>query len=581
MYDLIRSSWGSEKWIKEGWDIITDDERAEIKERMDKMFANGLPFELRHEKILYVYAFSMLAQLEVLAIQVPLKFEREMTNPEFQKTMHQQLLDEIFHGLVFTKIVHELSAPLSQPPSYNPKFEMLCDFLREEEDLKIAIVLLNLVGEGWIEEIFYGLKRCDIAPEVFEVIIEDEHRHVCEADLYREIGMPEKSILEEKLHKLEEFLFTHVFFQYKHILSMCSILDVGGSIAFLQSLDNKHRAQLKKIKLKPGKKWCNLIDIIKHFMDEVQLYATETKEVPMTPTRQLLFSEWDSPRNPTMSSDFSLDITPLDFFNSTGSTEMLTGLTLQAISKCFYDNPSFRNFYCQEKLYQASASFIGLVVNLPDCGDQLGIIAFKNCHELSLEELTKRVMNDIQIMTYCFQQMQILKEKHKHLADIVNDFYSEKNNPLHRDPQYPNPVITLSNIGPFGFEHAVAPLRPNESLRFTLTQAEKKQVWDRQSDSFIVKDFAPLGISVDHRMYDGNIPMPKIIQQCFNQVLVSSMQPTHKMVRKAHPYVHFKSFLKLCDKMLKENLELTFRSLSWGSHLWCDFGKLHDRVMTY
>jgi hypothetical protein len=189
LIELLRPSWGAEKWILEGWNKITSDEKQVIKDRMDELFRDGLPFELKSDKLFYIYTFSLLAQLEVLAIQVPLKFESKMSTVEYRERLRQQLLDEIFHGLVFTKIVYMLCSPYAAPPQYSPNIEVLCNFIRNEDCPKVAIMLLNLIGEGWIEEIFYSLHRFDIAPKVFSKIIEDEHRHVCEADLYRDIGI--------------------------------------------------------------------------------------------------------------------------------------------------------------------------------------------------------------------------------------------------------------------------------------------------------------------------------------------------------------------------------------------------------
>ena len=60
---LLRPSWGAEKWILEGWDTLTVDEKKLIKSRMDDLFKDGLPFELKSDKLFYIYTFSLLAQL--------------------------------------------------------------------------------------------------------------------------------------------------------------------------------------------------------------------------------------------------------------------------------------------------------------------------------------------------------------------------------------------------------------------------------------------------------------------------------------------------------------------------------------
>ena len=120
---LLKPLWGSEKWILEGWNKITEEEKKSIKIRVEDLFKNGLPFELKHDKLLYIYVFSLMAQLEVLGIQLPLRFEDEMQNPEFKKMMRIQLMDEIFHAIVFTKIIFILSEPYGFPPAYNKQIE--------------------------------------------------------------------------------------------------------------------------------------------------------------------------------------------------------------------------------------------------------------------------------------------------------------------------------------------------------------------------------------------------------------------------------------------------------------------------
>ncbi len=116
MDELLKPSWGAEQWINEGWNTLSFEEQKGIQARLNTLFQNGLPFELKHDKLLYCYLFSLLAQLEVLAIQVPLRFEKEMPNEKLKKSMRSQLLDEIFHGMVFTKVAYMLSTPYGYPP---------------------------------------------------------------------------------------------------------------------------------------------------------------------------------------------------------------------------------------------------------------------------------------------------------------------------------------------------------------------------------------------------------------------------------------------------------------------------------
>lgn len=57
---LLRPSWGAEKWILEGWNQITAEEKQLIRGRMDELFKDGLPFELKSDKWFYMYTFCIL-----------------------------------------------------------------------------------------------------------------------------------------------------------------------------------------------------------------------------------------------------------------------------------------------------------------------------------------------------------------------------------------------------------------------------------------------------------------------------------------------------------------------------------------
>ena len=156
---LLKPSWGSEQWILEGWNQISNEEKLLIAQRMDKLFQNGLPFELKHDKLLYIYTFSLLAQLEVLAIQIPLKFESRMSTVEHRTRLHKQLLDEIFrkHGHKTRWDLVELTHKL--PEWKNPQGSAIPiqyrDILKAggKTDLEIAAVEDELEGVALMENI--------------------------------------------------------------------------------------------------------------------------------------------------------------------------------------------------------------------------------------------------------------------------------------------------------------------------------------------------------------------------------------------------------------------------------------------
>lgn len=305
---LIKPQWGAEKWILEGWKVLTSDEQAVVTDRMNALFSNGLPFELHHDKALYICAFSLLAQLEVLAIQVPLKFEKEMPTLQLKKRMRMQLLDEVFHGLIFTRIVYELIAPYAVPPTYNNEVEALCNLIREEKCSKAAVILLNLVAEALIEELFEAFYKADIASVVFDVILEDEHRHVSEAELYREVGLPAAELLDKKLIPLEEKIISSIFMNYAYVNMMVTLLGAEGFDACAFSIDEKHKRQLSTLNLTPGESWNTFMQHRDSLSSHYKLHLQNYEPIALSSMRKVLMTQWKDPVDPTMVGEFDLNV---------------------------------------------------------------------------------------------------------------------------------------------------------------------------------------------------------------------------------------------------------------------------------
>lgn len=561
--ELLRPSWGAEKWILEGWNKITADEKQIIKNRLDELFCDGLPFELKSDKLLYIYAFSLLAQLEVLAIQIPLKFESKMSTVAYRQRMRQQLLDEVFHGLVFTKIVYMLCSPLATPPPYNPNIEILCNFIRNENCPKTAIMLLNLIGEGWIEEIFYSLHRCNIAPKVFSIILEDEHRHVSEADLYRDIGMPDISDIEPKIAFLEEQLITSVFMQHNYMFSISRLLGVEGAADFKHELHKKHVQQLKKINLKPTKNWTFFMKFGNKLLPKVQ----ENIEIDMSSTRKFLMTQWDNPRDPKMTGQFNLNVSCLDLFNKKFPSETLTCLMLQAASLQLTLTESSRQYLSFRKIYQSLDAHVGLIVKLPGCGDQIGAIVFKNCHEFSMQELSAKIQSTIGMMVYCYKKREYLEKNSLYLQEVMKDMIAH--NP-YGSPISGTPFVSVSNIGSCGYSQVMSPLLSNEPMKLTLLEVERRLVWNKDTQTFEPQDMLPVSLSADHRLFDGNLPVPKMLGESFNVMFSKMIQelPTKAKPRDSSQHEHVK---KLLDQLIETNLELGYKTLLLLQTCWSDF----------
>ena len=552
---LLKPSWGAEKWILEGWNKINEDEKAVIKERMHDLFKDGLPLDIKYDKLLYIYTFALLAQFEVLAIQVPLRFEDKMSTPEFRQSMRAQLLDEIFHGLVFTKILYLLCAPYNSPPEYNEHIEALCDFVRNEECPKVGVVLLNLVAEGWIEEIFKSLYQQNIAPKVFKVILEDEHRHVCEADLYRDIGLPDEEVLIKKLRTLENLLMTSLSMQPKYAMSVNVLLGPHAAAGFLRSLDAKHTRQLKKINLAPSEEWQLFVQMGQEVFEELEGYTEEVDsearqelyEIDMSSIRKAFMTQWNNPGDPMMVSQFNIDVSRLDFFGKKYPPETLTTLMMQTVSHLIAQDPSYRRFLSYNKMYETRSAYVSVVVKLPGCGDHMGNIVFKDCHEMPAQQLGLKIKRAVQMMVYCYTKREQVENKHPDLKHTLDEMLYGYAHDI-----YPYPT---SNIGFCGYSQAVSPLRKHEGQKVTLLMVERKPVWNQVTQSFEARDLLPVSISADHRVFDGNLPIPKMMSKSFNLVFEQMLQDIAGS-EAAETESSRPNYKKIADKMLANDFDV-------------------------
>ena len=566
--ELLQPTWGAEKWILEGWQTLNVEEKALIQTRMDAMFQDGLPFELHHPKIFYIYTFALLAQLEVLAIQIPLKFGSKMSRLEHRVRLKEQLLDEIFHGLVFTKIVYLLSVPRSAPPEYNLAIERMINTIRDEQCPKIALILLNLIGEGWIEEIFYSLHRARIAPRVFDVIIADEHRHVAEADLYLDIGLPNQKKLKEKIGFLEEKLMAALMRPNSYRSSLASLLGHEEMRYFQQSIHNKYTKQLNRINLTPGQHWNYFMSFSNKILPSIQEYAQTMHPIAMTPMRKILMSQWGNPMDPTMVAQFNLEINALDFFNKKFPSHTLTTLMLQSISACLMKNDPLRNYLRFNEMYHNDHADVGLVVHLPHCKDHLGTIVFRDCHKITFNELSQKIKSIIPIMTFCYQQREALESKYAHLQSpwhSANDEWIYAAYPSFiEEPS----IISFSNIGACNFTQAVSPLRRNEAMKVTALTVTKQLIWDPATQAFVPQDLLPISWSADHRVFDGNIPCQKLLdnsfREMFDHMIFNAGSPMHATD-------DFARFQTMIHKLIKENIELAHKTLVLLQTYWCDY----------
>ncbi|MFI4919485.1 MAG: 2-oxo acid dehydrogenase subunit E2, partial [Legionellales bacterium] len=196
-------------------------------------------------------------------------------------------------------------------------------------------------------------------------------------------------------------------------------------------------------------------------------------------------------------------------------------------------------------------------------------IEFKDCHTLTLKELSDRIKCAMEIIVYCCKKSEELKTEHPYLADFGDKAFMTLNDgDAYARPHFARPAISLSNIGHWGYETADAPLLPNETAKFTLTKVERKQLWNNQSKQFEVQDMVPVCMSIDHRVFDGNVAVPHLLQATFNDMVNKMIQKEPSTSTHRSKFSNLAQFVLYSDELLNNDLELGFHYLFISSLYW-------------
>jgi hypothetical protein len=439
-------------------------------------------------------------------------------------------------------------------------------------------MLLNLIAEGWIEEAFKSYAQQGIAPKIFKVILDDEHRHVGEAELYRDIGLPDPEVMKSKLEYLEEQLLVNFFSQHRYMIASAALLGLEGVSQFMQALNAKHHQQLKKINLEPSKKWMAFMHIVQNMLPLINNSSQLYQEVEKTPMRKFMMMQWDNCSDATMVSQSNIDVTCVDFFEKKFPPETLTTLMMQTVSLWLKENELYRRHFQFKKLYQCKEAYVGVIVQLPDCRDHIGTIAFANCHELSVTELSKRIREIMGLMVYCYKRREELEQLHPHLKPYEEEVLFDFANNVYGYPLPASPITTISNVGPWAYMDAKSPLFKNEVMKFVMMQVERKQVWNKERKDFEIQDHLPISISADHRLYDGNTPVPKMLNAAFQRMFQKMHEDVKKPSENRKP-IDSAKFIEEAENLLNLNLDFGYLCLTALQTVWADFFAIEDLLV--
>lgn len=565
---LLRPTWGVEKWISDAWEILEEKDKECIRSQLLTIQEHALALELKHHKTTYTYTFSLLAQLEVLALQPLLGLYVNDKLSSLKDNLYPQLVDSVFRCLLWTKIVYQQSAPYALPPSSNRSLESLFQIMRDEPSAVVAVVFYNLMTSGWIAEMIKALNTQEIAPKILS-FFNAEYTPIDIKSL-KDIEVSDPVIIRKKLEQIEEQMLLTLFSQYKYIISVVELLETQGTIEFVQSLHMKHMRQLQDMQLAPTEKWMFFIGTAQTFIPRIKNYCQPFQLSDTSPLRKIFMSFWDNPYDPTMVGQFNLNVSCIDFFNKKYPSETITILILQAVSHGLSKEASFRKYLSQAKFYQTKESYVALVVKLPECGDHLANIVFENCHLMSMRFILSRIHQVIKMMVYCYKKREYLEKKYPYLKQDVDDVLDDWTNDVYGYPIPGNGVVSVSNIGYFGFSGAKSPLFPNEVMKFTMLEIERKMVWNKETQAFETQDILPMSISVDHRVFDGNVPVPKLITKSFDEMF-AKFQAETTLSEAKHQHFDEAKMMSIFDNFVERNVVIAYKMLLVMQTYWMDY----------
>ncbi len=495
--DLFRHldmAWPPMAHVRRGAERLGPEGVARVSQRLDEALASfTLPSRAREGTDMHATRaalrrfFSFLSQVEVIAIEVPLS-ALPTASDEMRPLLENQLADEVFHAALFAALARRVGG-LDRPI---PEAERLLDQIRSQEDAKTTAILLNLLAEGWIENLFDHAATWGVADDVFNIVLEDESRHVEEAMAHAE-GV-DVAHVETAVRAFEDELFRIA----QHPRVMLPILTLAGESKFralTASFLEVHKKALGEIGLAPA----TAVQEMARTLEELAIPgedapAPPTRVEPESQWRRTALELWDSPRNPVMHGwlDVRVDHVP---------REDLTPLLVAAVGRVWADYPRINRFTVGGVLYRPSSVNVGVRVAVGDKGEALSTIVVPDADKRSLADIRRILRAGVKRMNSLGGAAE----------GIRPDADSESLSSVLRDEELMGMIpaetvtcpVTVSNVGRAGLSAGVGamPGALGQSVEIIAGRVEKKPVW--HGWRYKPTDSLTLGCSADHRLIDG------------------------------------------------------------------------------
>ncbi len=430
LFDGVDASWPPMAHVRRGAQRLSSEGRALVATRLADTLARFAPGPSADRDALRRF-FSFLSQVEVIAIEVPLS-ALPTARPEIVPLLERQLADEVFHSLVFASIATRLGgleAPL-------PDAERVLDAIRAQEDPRTTAVLLNLIAEGWIENLFDQAVTWGVADDVFRIVLDDESRHVEEAHAHAE-GLDMTSV-ERAVREFEARLFRLV----QHPRVLLPTLALAGeerfralSVSFLEV----HHKALAEVGLAPSPDVLAMQHLLKGYNAEPAPKPTRVE--PASQWRRTALEVWDTPRHPVMNGWFD---TRIDHIRG----NLLTAIMVAAVGKTWAEYPRMNRYTLGGEVWQPANVTVGVRVQIGGHNEAVSTVPIPNADKLSIRDIQRTMKAGVEQLENIGRDIQPPRPDAdmEPLASVLRDAGLMRLIP----PETVTCPVTISNVGKAG-----------------------------------------------------------------------------------------------------------------------------------
>jgi hypothetical protein len=483
--DYVDMAWPPMAHVRRGWERLPPENQALVVRRLDATLAAFHPRDDVDRRALRRF-FSFLSQVEVIAIEVPLSAlpsARDDVRPLFER----QLADEVFHASIFAALAKRLGG-LDRPI---PEAERVLDHIRRQSDPRTTAVLLNLIAEGWIENLFDQAITWGVADEVFRIVLDDESRHVEEAHAHAE-GMDPRRVADA-VRDFEEELFR----LSQHPRVMLPIMALAGEErfpAFARSFLDVHKAALGEIGLELSPDVARLAEAVERAGAEQARPTPPARVEPESQWRRTALELWDVPRYPVTHGwlEARVDHVP---------PHLLTAVVVAAVGKVWRDYPRMNRYAHGGQLWHPASVNVGVRVSLGDKGESLSTVIVPDADKRSVEDIRRILKEGVRKLNEAGSDV-VLGAPDPQAEALSSVLRDEELMALLPASAVMAPV-TVSNVGKQGLYAGFGsmPGALGQSVELVVGRIEKRPVWRgwryKPTPTVIV------GCSADHRVFDG------------------------------------------------------------------------------